>query len=190
MKNPLDWREIEEALFETGKSAILKFSKEHKGELCSFLAYAWTVVDGDFSICFDTQSNARRIARENEQEVITQRKLMLGGAQSWKNAHYFLTNPLIVDYASGVDLFAYPIYEQVWIDNWNAFAANEALPKSQNGQDTYLEGNVRLIIWKVLERLIEANLFDSLALSFPFRLGYQFHGQEITVLRILNWPEE
>jgi hypothetical protein len=185
-----NWQEIEEALFGMGKMAIARFAQEHSNEFCSFFAYAWTIVDGDFSICLDILSNALQAARESEQAAIEQRMQMLRGTQSWRNAHYFLTNLSIIDYASGVDLFTYPRYEHVQVDGWNAFATNEALPKSQSREDTYLEGNVRLVIWRVLEGLLEERLFDSLLLASPFRVGYQFHDQKLVVLRILNWPAQ
>lgn len=189
MNNLPVWPEIEETLFNVGKIAIMRFAKEHPQELCSFFAYAWMVIDGDFSICFDTSSNALRAAKANEHEAMERRERMLGGTQAWRNARYFLTNPHIVDYTSDIDLFAYPLYEHVQIDSWNAFATNEALPKNRSKEDTYLEGNVQLIIWKVFERLIKEELFNFLSLASPFRLGYQFHDQELVVLRILNWPK-
>lgn len=55
--------------------------------------------------------------------------------------------------------------------------------------DDYAEGNTRIVLWRVIERLIESNAFGQLPLASPFRLGYQMHDDALTVLRILNWPQ-
>lgn len=68
-------------------------------------------------------------------------------------------------------------------------SANESDFQSQVWEEGYLEGSTRLVFWKVLERLIDSGLFSHLHLSSPFRVGYQFHDQELIVLRILNWPK-
>lgn len=147
------------------------------------------IVDGDFSICLDTLSNARSRARENEQEVIEHRKKILGGKDAWKMARSLLAEPGIIDYALAVDLFTYAPYVDIFFEDWEVLSSNELAPKSQAWEESYLEGNTRLVLWKVLERLIDSDIFSHLHLSSPFRVGYQFHDQELVVLRILNWPQ-
>lgn len=62
-------------------------------------------------------------------------------------------------------------------------------PGGNEGSDAYIEGNTRIILWRVLERLIAAHAFDALKLASPFRVGYQLSGDCLVVMRILNWPE-
>lgn len=188
MGNTLDWSEIEETLFSMARAAILQFSVEHPDEICSFFAFAWTIVDGDFSICLDTLSNARSHAKENEQEAIEGRKKILGGKNAWRSARSLLTEPRIVDYAPAVDLFAYAPFADILFEDWEAFSNADLAPKNQTWEEGFLEGNARLVLWRVLERLIDSDLFSHLHLSSPFRIGYQFHDQRLVVLRMLNWP--
>ncbi|HLG61780.1 MAG TPA: hypothetical protein VKY19_07595 [Ktedonosporobacter sp.] len=184
-----DWNDIEETLFLRGKDAILQFATEHPTEVCSFFAYAWMPIEGNFSLCFDTFDHALQMAKENEQSAIATRKMMFEQKQAWKYALYYSTQPRIVDYAPGIDLFAYASYVDVSFHGWEEFFNSAQYPKSLDHEDDYLEGNVRLVIWKVLERLIEGDFFSHLRLSLPFRVGYQFYDQELIVLRILNWPQ-
>ena len=51
-----------------------------------------------------------------------------------------------------------------------------------------MEGNLRIVLWKAIERLIASDAFAPLCLASPFRVGYQLHERELVVLRILNWP--
>lgn len=188
-ENTLNWKDIEETLFSEAKAAIFRFAEEHSGEICSFFAFAWMIVDGDFSICLDTFSNAQRRARDNERTAIEDREQFLGGKHAWGSAHSFLAEPRIVDYAPAVDLFAYAPYADIFFEDWEAFASNESVPKSRAWEEGYIMGSTRLVLWRVLERLIDGDIFACLHLSSPFRVGYQFHDQELIVLRILNWPQ-
>jgi hypothetical protein len=62
-------------------------------------------------------------------------------------------------------------------------------PQRQNNiEDDYIDGNVQIVLRKVIERLIAGEGFASLHLSSPFHADYQFHEKELVVLRILNWP--
>lgn len=189
MGNPPDWEEIEETLFAKAEAAILQFASEHPDEICSFFAFAWMPVEGDFSICFDTWGNAIRAAKEHEQFILASRNTTLGQDWSWESAHYFSTADQIVDYAPDVDIFAYSPYVDIWFAGWAEFSESDQYPQSQRGKGDYLDGNTRIVLWKVLQRLVENDAFARLRLSSPFRVGYQFHEEELVVIRILNWPD-
>lgn len=189
MVHALNWEEVEQTLFNGGQAALLRFATEHSDEICSFFAFAWMIVDGDFSVCLDTLSNARSRAREHEREAIESRKKILRGENAWRSARSLLTEPKIVTYAPAADLFAYAPYANIFLEDWEAFSNFESTPKSQAWEEGYLEGNTRLVLWRVLERLIDSDTFSHLRLSSPFHVGYQFHDQELVVLRILNWSK-
>ncbi len=55
-------------------------------------------------------------------------------------------------------------------------------------EDNYIDGNVQIVLWKAIERLIANEAFASLHLSAPFHVGYQLHTDSLVVLRVLNWP--
>jgi len=70
----------------------------------------------------------------------------------------------------------------------DCFFDSEQYPHCKPGQDDYLAGNTRVIIWKVLERFIADNVFLHIKTTPLFRLGYQLFEEDLVVLRILNWP--
>ena len=72
--------------------------------------------------------------------------------------------------------------------DWTTFFDSESYPEQVPGEDDYLAGNTRIVLWKVLERLIQEQVFSQLNMAPLFRLGHQLYEKELVVLRILNWP--
>lgn len=184
----VDWLLLEESLFQQSKRAIDRFAVEHSKESCSFLAYAWIGEGEEISLCIDISDSAIRSAQENEQEILTQRLILLRLREAWKVARHFLNEPKVNEYAPGVDLFKYGPYVDIRLEHWDEVINQQPYPAHRQTEDDYLSGNIRILIWKCIERLITENVLDVLQLASPFHLGYQFHDEEIIVLRILNWP--
>lgn len=165
----------------------MQFAAYHPEEVCSFFAYGFNVTKSrrgrEFSLCFDTWSNAIAKARENEREIVEERKAWLEGScpeefgLPWESARFITTQQHIVDYTRSIGLFAYRLSAEVYLEDCNWFFDEE------------LDGNTRLVLWKVLERLLADDCFASLRLASPFRVGYQFDIDDIVVVRMLNWPK-
>ncbi|GHO48608.1 hypothetical protein [Ktedonospora formicarum] len=133
-----NWHEVEERLFAEGKSALLQFMEEHPDEICSFFAYGWIPMDGDFYLFLDTPHNALRMAQDDQQSLLKQRGKMLQRANSWQYARYSLSQD-IVEYAANVDLFAYAPYREVYFDGWQEFVSSDAYPEGPERADDYME---------------------------------------------------
>jgi hypothetical protein len=184
-----DWQDLEHQLFEQSKAGILHCAAEHPETLCSFFAYDANPIYGGFYLCFDTPENALEVAQRREQEAMKRRAQMLTREESWRHANYFLTDPKITDYSPNVGYFAYHAYVEIEFERLNDLHFNDGYPEDKEHEDNYSEGNGQLMMWRVLEWLIDEKVFASLRPASPFRLGYQLHDDELVVLRILNWPE-
>lgn len=184
-----DWQSLEERLFEQTSSVIRQFATEHSDVTCSFFAYDTDPGHGYFLPSFDTYENSLQQAQKNEQWAIEQRQKMLSQDWSWNSASYLSKSPRITDYSPDVGYFAYHIYAEFHFPELVEFRENESYPQKRNdAEDDYLEGHVRIILWRVIERLIMNDAFAQLRMSSPFRVGYQFHDEDLLVLRILKWP--
>jgi hypothetical protein len=51
-----------------------------------------------------------------------------------------------------------------------------------------LEDRIIVALWRVTDRLVQANTFEVLRRAAPFRIGFAFHDDAMVVLRILDWP--
>jgi hypothetical protein len=189
MVDVFDWQTLEEQLFERSREAILRFAREYPEARCSFFAYDANPIYGEFIICFETAENSLQQAQENEQEAIKSRNQMLSRPEAWRGAAYLSTNPPVKAYTPDVGLFAHPMYDQIRVRELDELSASDAYPKGLPQEDDYIEGNARIVLWKVIERLIASNAFSPLTLASPFQVGYQVHDDELVVLRILNWPQ-
>lgn len=97
--------------------------------------------------------------------------------------------PRVTDYSPDIGYFAYHMYADLNFPELAGFKESETYPQKRNAvEDDYIEGHVRIILWKVIERLIASDTFSQLHLASPFRVGYEFHDGDLLVLRILNWP--
>jgi hypothetical protein len=183
-----NWQKIEDRLFEESKAGILRFAAEHPETICSFFAFSANPVYGEFHLDFDTPENALEVAQRNEQEAIKWRSELLQGAEAWRHATSRLTFLRVLDYSRDVGSFAYPDFVELSFKELDDHIYSEDYPESGEYEDDYSNGNGQLVMWRVLERLIEDGVFSALRLASPFRVGYKIHdGVELVVLRILNW---
>lgn len=190
MDNAPDWHAVEERLFEESKTAILQFATEHPDEIFSFFAYYTEPYYGNFLLFLETYANALKAAQENEQQAIARRKSMLRTEGMWISAKSFTTHPSVTYHAPSVGNLTSTYFANIQFDGWEEFAESEEYPKGQEWNDDYLEGNVRIVIWKVVERLIEEDIFEELRLASPFFIGYEVHDEEMVILRILHWLKQ
>jgi hypothetical protein len=175
-------------LFEKSKEAIGRFAKEHPDVQCSFFAYYVYLSTGTIDVCIDTPENALHEAMREELFTLGRRQKLLKFPTSWQLASFYTEIPAIIDYAPNANLFQYASQAKVTFEGWTALRQSEAYPKTEKPQDDYLEGNIRIVIWKVCEQLRQDKVFLHLDLASPFRVGYQFHERPLIVLRVLNWP--
>ena len=181
----VNWRAIEERLVQFSQEALSTFATEHPTETCSFIAIAVDLPI--FLLSLDTPSNALRVAQQTEQEAVVQRAKMLSLPTAWQGARYFLTQPPVHEYSYDSSLFAFESYAHLKIDALEDLGFAEDYPRHETGDD-YAEGNTSIVLWRVIERLIAGDALRSLHLASPCRLGYHLHDDDLTVLRILNWP--
>jgi hypothetical protein len=189
MEAVFDWQALEEQLIKQSREAIRQFATEYPDVTCSFFAYDVNPIYGEFLVSFETAAHSLEQAQENEQEVIKRRNQMLALPEAWQHAKYFSTHPVVTEYSPDVGLFAHPIYASIQVSELDELSASGVYPKGTPTNDDYIEGNARIVLWKVIERLIASDAFSPLTLASPFRVGYQFHDEVLCVLRILNWPQ-
>ncbi|WP_165066686.1 hypothetical protein [Paludisphaera rhizosphaerae] len=179
------WRRAEELLFERSRTAIQNFGRQHPGESFSLFAY---VVDSLFtgvSLNFDTASNSLSEAMRHQQRKERIRNQVFEQDRGWEQARYLVAEPSqqIRDF-NHHGSWRHELIEFVPLPEWGTFFAE--CDDDQQGEE--LEGRVIVSLWRVVERLVQANAFDGLTRVAPFRLGFQFHDDEFVVLRILDWP--
>lgn len=180
-----NWEAVTDRLYVFTCATIERFVSEHPDEVCSFFAYD---VDLPFFLAsFDTPANALKVARQAEQEAIERRAKMLTIPDAWRVARSFSMCPPVLDYCYSTGDFAYHIFDETKLDELEDLHFAEDYPEYENADD-YAEGNTRIMLWRMIERLIASDNLNCLQLAAPFRIGYQMHDDDLTILRILNWP--
>lgn len=183
-----NWQIVESHLLSQSEVAVRQFVAQHGNEQCSFVAYAVDPYYGRFRICFDTLENGVHVARDNERRAMERRARMLTYDWSWQNAKDLSTKPRVTEYPPYTSDFAHYDYATMEFSGWPDFARSPHYPKGDRGPDDYLEGNVRITIWRIIDALINGEIVKQLNLASPCRFGYQFHDEELIVMRIVNWP--
>src|SRR5260370_37317630 len=127
-------------------------------------------------------------AEKEELGVWQRRERRLHSPSAWRGAQTTLEFPHITEYSLVVDYFHFAFYSYTTFADWTTFFDSESYPEQLPGEDDYLAGNTRIVLWKVLERLIQEQVLSQLNMAPLFRLGYQLYEKGLVVLRILNWP--
>ncbi len=186
-----DWQQSEDDLFDESCETIRGFALEHPECVCSFFAFDCDAVYGDVNINLDSAQNGFAEGQKYQDESIKWRTEKLVDADSWRWAQaYFALS--MVEHSISVSEFEFSCYGRRQFREWETFAFSSCYPKRERDDDPgYLTGHVTLILWRVLERLHDARIFEQLNLASPFRLGYEYHddARGLVVTRIMNWTQ-
>ena len=183
-----DWQQSENVIFEKSCDSIRRFALEHPECVCSFFAYMATSVYID--ICLDSAQNGLSEAQKYQESWIGSRAKDLVTEDAWKIEQEYLARSMFT-HSGSVGDFEFNPFERVHFLDWETFRRSPCYPECQKDNDPdYLTGHVSLILWRVLERLHEAKIFQQLNLASPFRLGYEDYDdvRGLVVVRIMNWP--
>jgi hypothetical protein len=188
----LDWKKTEDRLFKWSQTTIRKFGREYPNENICAMFFDSEPRYGYVVLAFDTFENSIRSAKEMENFAIKSRNRNLNDADAWCNARYQINTPVLSVFNTNSGDFVYPDYAEIEFKAWQRLVESKnyskKYPKRFDQDDDYLDGNVRILLWKVVERLIATKSFQPLKLASPFIVGYAFHDEEEVILRVLNWP--
>lgn len=189
MKEP-DWKEVEERLYQESVSAIKQFSVEHANEEICYFAFDSEPNYGYVLICFDTTENSAREAKRSAERALTFTRQYMERGFQWQMAKSIMTGANLLPFTNNTGDFAYQGYTQVDFEGWQEFAESDDYPKGYSEEHDYLEDNLAIVFWKVIDRLIQEEQFSVLKMSSPFFAGYGFHDQDQVLLRIINWGNQ
>jgi hypothetical protein len=184
----VDWNASEEKLYAASVSAIRRFGQEHAQMPVCFFKFDSEPRYGYVLIGFDTLENNIRWAKKLEQTAVDRRRQRLTRPDSWKSAKYYLKSPRLQAFNTNSASFAFHEFARVSFPDWRELAEGGGYPIGLAHEDDYLESNVRLVLWRVAERLVADEVFKPLTLASPFIVGYEFHDGEEVILRLLKWP--
>ncbi len=185
----ISWKKAEDKLFKWSVAAIEKFASEHPDEEICFMSFDTDPIYGYVLLAFDTLENSIKSCRKREKFALETRIKNLTKDWSWTWAKFQLSSPVLNMFNTNAGDFKFQEFASIEFLEWQKLAESGKYPKGTENEDDYLESNVRILIWKVSERLIAKNCFHSLNLATPFMIGYAIHDQEEVILRILNWPQ-
>jgi hypothetical protein len=188
MKTP-DWKKAELLLVKESSDAIQAFAAEHPGVECCHFAFDSEPRYGYVLIGFDSTTNSLKSAQTRENYAISRRTEMLSEEEAWRDAEYFLNTPVLVPFGDNTGDFEFQFFRECKFPEWQEYAESTEYPAERENENDYLEGNFRILVWRVVESLIASDAFNCLKKSKPFLISYGLHDQEQRILRILNWPQ-
>jgi hypothetical protein len=186
--NPPNWKQAQDQLAKASADAIAAFAAEHANVECCHFAFDSEPCYGYVLLCFDTTSNSLKSAKDREKYAVERRQRMLADQDSWKNAEYFLNTPVLVPFGDNTGDFEFQLFRELKFPEWQEYAESADYPQQKENENDYLEGNFRILVWRVVEELVASGAFDCLNRSKPFLVSYGLHDQEQRIIRILDWP--
>lgn len=185
-----EWMQAEEKLHNAALRAIKDFCKEEPDtEVRCFFLDSDDVEYGRVGISIDSASNNSDVTSESLKSTKKERRTNLKGRLTWQSARYQLSSPPLETFNTDSGDFDFGEFDEVSLPEWKKIAKKKDLPKTDAEDESFLEGNARLVMWRVLERLVKERSFDSMKTGSPFLVGFSFHDEEPTTVDILNWPK-
>lgn len=184
-----DWESFDERLRSAAVAAIARFAREHAAEPVCFVGFDADPRGGYVLIAFDTPQHSVEAADEMQRFLVQDRLRNLVHPHAWRAARYHMTLGGLQPYMTEPATFKYPGFARVEFPEWPAVAADEGPRPDAAHVQGYLDGNVRLVVWRVVERLVADDAFADLKRASPFGVCYAVRNEEAAVLRVLNWPE-
>jgi hypothetical protein len=143
----------------------------------------------------DTPENSLRQAKEQQDRRVENFNKQLVGENAWQLAEFLIARHPAVEYTNYTNQFEFFQYGGGHLNGWSDFLKSETYPR-KNSQTIsyppvgdYLDSHALLMMWRVVDRLVEEQNIYRLRLSMPFRFGYNLHDSDLVVIRIINWPE-
>ena len=166
----------------------MNFSAEHLDEEICYFAFDSEPYYGYILICFDTTENSIFEAKLSAQRSMDHAEEFIQKDYDWQMAKSAMISANALPFTNNTGDFKYQGYAEVNFEGWQEFADSAAYPGGDFDEaDDYLEGNMAIIFWKVIDRLIREGHFSALRMASPFYAGYGFHDEDQVLLRILNW---
>ena len=170
---PHDWAESDRRLYAAARRAVRAFVAEHPAEdVCALFFDCDEPRYGRVAFSLDTPANNRRVARNLEAHVVaTREQLLRDDEHAWRSAKYALTSPPVGVFSVESGGFAFPQYRAVTFPTWRQLAKSRSkvLPPAGEERDEFLASHVRLVTWRVTERLIADDSLAPLATGRPVR---------------------
>ncbi len=186
--NAPNWNDVEIKLYEESLAAINNFSAEHPDEEVCYFAFDSEPYYGYVLICFDTSDNSISEAKLSAQRSLRRVTEFIQTDCDWQMAKSTMNSANELPFTNNTGDFKYQGYSEVNFEGWQEFAGSEDYPAGDfEGADDYLEGNMAIIFWKVIDRLIKEGRFSFPRMASPFFAGYGFHDEDQVLLRMLNW---
>lgn len=186
-----DWTQSDQKLFDVATAAIKAFAtKNGKVEVCSFFFDCDEPQYGRVWLSLDSLQHNMRQAMELEEYAVENRAENLIGEITWQWAEHQLCSPVLSPFNTESGDFEFLQFRKAAFPEWRKLAKSGDFPKGEEHDDDYLDSNVRLVVWRVVERMVAEDSFAPLTQASPFMIGYSMHDQESAILRILNWPRK
>lgn len=184
-----DFAAAEEALVAGSREAISRFAASHPDDEVSFFAFDSNPIYGEFLVSFDTTSSSRASARGYSAEVVAGRQRLWGtpDPDHWKKSQSVARATMPLDYDPVVGDFAHHMFHEIKF-SWDAFLGSDAYARlNRGGEDGWIEGQVRLVLARVCDRLVDEGAFDALRRAPVLRVGYAYHGEPEAIVCRIVW---
>ncbi|QDV25853.1 hypothetical protein [Aureliella helgolandensis] len=184
-------KQAEEKLYKAAIRAIKAFCKEEPTtEVRCFFLDSDDVAYGRVGISIDSVSNNSDVCLDSFKSTKKSRRATCKGKRAWELAKHGLNCPSLEIYNTDSGDFDFGEFAEVDLSEWRKIAKKNGVEKSdEDGDDSYIEGNARISMWRTIERLVKERAFDSMKTSSPFFVGFSFHDDGPTTVDILKWPK-
>lgn len=180
-----DWKELEEELYAGCIDAIEDWAAQGKGPVAAFLLFA-DPPSSYVQICFDTPENFEEQRQEHREELLASRKAALEKPNTWRHARKLFSKSAYQLHSTGY--FSDVEFGLVDFGEGLAeFSRSKACPVAADEDgDGYVEAQIRMLLCRTLDRLVEREAFDKIRWDRGTQVGYEVHEEDPVVLHVLS----
>ena len=180
-----DWRALEAQVLACAKDTLWAWVKKRKGPLRAFLLYSDP--PGSYvQVALETATHYRTQRKKLDAAAAKGRRAALGRTDAWLKAKSLLSASAERLYVSG-----YFSAQEAGLTDFgeqlSEFADSPACPPSPDARgDDYVTAQVRLMLARVVETLVEEKAFDPVRGEGPLAVGIELQDEAPVVLHVLG----
>ncbi len=180
-----DWERELEALYGLCVESLARFASEHPDQALAQLVFDCDPPADHVLVSLDTADDFVPRRDSMEQALLARRRRQVAARGGWRTAHRYFGR--VSQEAHDPGNFEHQFFAEHQVTGLDAYMqAGAAPPPREDNEESYDRGKLRMLFFRVFDRMVTDGVLARYPSWRPFHLGYAFHSETPVILFSLS----